>query len=79
MRPVATTGGTDIRPVTTHLLENDVRRAVILTDGWVGSIPSDHVARIRKTGVRLGAVVTEDGDASFVAPVGGKAWRLPQL
>jgi hypothetical protein len=65
--------------VTAHLISHDVRRAVILTDGWVGRIPSEHVARMKAKGIHLGAVVTDDGDPAFVAPVGGRSWRLPNL
>jgi hypothetical protein len=78
-RLAVTTGGTEIGAVTAHVLARDIGRAVILTDGWVGTIPGEHVAQIRKRRVRLGAVVTAHGNPGFVAPVGGKWWRLPKL
>lgn len=78
-RRVVTTGGTGIDAVTTHVLAHGVRRAVILTDGWVGTIPSQHVADLNARRVRLGAVITAGGGADFLQPVGGKSWRLPSL
>ena len=75
----ASTGGTTIDAVTAHVLAHDVRRAVILTDGWVGAVPSQHVADLKAKRVRLGAVVTANGDPGFIEAVGGKCWRLPNL
>jgi len=75
----ASTCGTSIEPVTAHVLAHGVRRALILTDGWVGEIPSQHAIELKAKRVRLGAVVTADGDTSFVDAVGGKSWQLPSL
>jgi hypothetical protein len=75
----ASTGGTEIDAVTGHVLAHNVRRAVILTDGWVGRIPSQHVVDLKAKRVCLGAVVTDGGDPKFIDAVGGKWWRLPSL
>lgn len=74
-----TTGGTEIEAVTGHLLAHRVRRALVVTDGWVGRIPADHLARMRKAGVRLVASVTAGGDTRFAEDAGCAALRLPEL
>jgi hypothetical protein len=74
-----TTGGTDIDAVTTHLLAHRARRALVVTDGWVGAIPADHLARMRRDGVRLVAAVTDGGDPGFASAAGYPVLRLPPL
>lgn len=74
-----TTGGTDIDAVTAHLLRDCARRALVVTDGWVGAIPADHLARMRRERVRLVAAVTGDGDAGFASAAGYPVLRLPPL
>jgi len=76
---VSTTLGTDIDCVTGHMLEHGVRRAVLITDGWVGEVPSEHAARLRRRKARINGVVTYSGDPSFVAGLAGRAYRLPAL
>ncbi len=74
-----TTGGTHIGCVTGHILDNQVERALIVTDGWVGEIPGEHLRKLKQRRVRLEAAVTNFGDPSFMAPTGGRASRLPAL
>ena len=50
--------------------EPGVRRALIVTDGWVGKPPRAMSPSSRKHKVRLGAVVTDSGDPAFAAPLG---------
>ncbi len=75
----ATTGGTDIHSVTAHLLASPARRALIVTDGWVGRIPADHLSRMRKRRVRIAAVVSAGGDTAFAKDAGYPAFVLPEL
>lgn len=72
-------GGTDIDAVTGHLLRGRGRRAVIVTDGWVGRIPKDHLRRLRQRGARIVAIVTAKGDPAFATDAGYPAIRLPEL
>lgn len=72
-------GGTEIDAVTAHLLDGRARRAVIVTDGWVGRIPAAHLRRLREKRVRLVAVVTAGGDSSFATDAGYPVIRLPDL
>ena len=74
-----TTGGTDIAPVTRHVLDQGVRRALFVTDGWVGAVPEEHARALRDRGVRFAVVVTADGVTDFAAALSAKAWRLPTL
>jgi hypothetical protein len=73
------TGGTSFAPVTTHLIERRIVRAVILTDGWVGEVPAEHARLLARRRCRLAAVVSAHGDASFAKPLGCRLWRLPPL
>lgn len=76
---LVTTWGTDIRCVTEHMLRNKVERALVVTDGWVGNIPGEHVATLRKRGVRIEAAVTAGGDPGFAQALGSRVCRLPDL
>ncbi len=76
---VQSTWGTEIACVTGHLLEHRVRRALILTDGWVGETPSGHLKTLRGRRVRLGAVVTDGGDPAFAVPLKARVSPLPPL
>jgi hypothetical protein len=74
-----TTGGTDIETVTAHLLATGARRAVIVTDGWVGQVPADHLAELRRRRVRIAVAVTRPGDPAFAESIGLPVFRLPEL
>ena len=76
---VATAWGTGIDCVTAHMVDKQVRRAVILTDGWVGQVPGEHAAKLRHRRARVNSVVTRDGDPSFAAAFTGRVSRLPSL
>ena len=60
-----TTGGTDIAPVTRHALDHRVKRALFVTDGWVGEVPDEHAHELAKRGARFAAVVTHNGRTGF--------------
>lgn len=64
-----TTGGTSIVPVTRHIRENGVRRAVIVTDGEVGIIGPADRETLEKTilGVALTSGRERDGDLARLA------------
>ncbi len=74
-----TTGGTNIAPVTRHALDHRVKRALFVTDGWVGEVPDEHAHELARRGARFAAVVTHEGETKFAAALGAKAWRLPNL
>jgi hypothetical protein len=72
-----TTGGTDVAPLTAHLLAQGIRRAVLLTDGWVGAVPAEHARSLSKRGARCAVVLTAKGDARFTDALAARVWRLP--
>ena len=74
-----TNGGTEIEAVTSHLIASKARRAIVVTDGWVGQIPPDHAAEIRRRRLRVAAVATCPGDASFAEARRMRVFRLPKL
>jgi hypothetical protein len=55
-----TTGGTSIECVASHIQKHGVRRAVLLTDGWVGR-PGSSAARTLAA-VRLGVALTPNAN-----------------
>jgi hypothetical protein len=57
-----TTGGTSIECVAAHMKDHGVRRAVLLTDGWVG-LPGTGAARTLAA-VRLGVALTPAANRS---------------
>ena len=73
------TGGTDIACVTQHILEHRIARALLVTDGWVGEAPAEHVHRLRRRRVRLACVITHEGEAAFAGVLRGAVHRLPPL
>jgi len=76
---VSSTWGTEIACVTGHLLEQGVRRALILTDGWVGTPPSSHLKDLRERRARVGVVLTDSGDHAFATLLGAQTSVLPPL
>ena len=76
---VTSAWGTDIACVTAHLLERHIRRALVITDGWVGKIPEVHRKRLSRRRARVNSVVTVDGDTSFAAALRGWVCRLPRF
>jgi len=74
-----TTGGTNIAPVTQHVLEHRVMRALFVTDGWVGKVPEEHAHEFARRGTRFAVVVTQSGADDFAAALAAKVWRLPIL
>lgn len=74
-----TTGGTSIDVVTEHILNEKVRKALVVTDGWVGHIPSTHVSKLNKARVKVHGVITSPGESTFLNPINGRAWALPTL
>lgn len=63
------TGGTDIACVAQHMAEHRVKRALIITDGWVGTPQGEHLRILAKTQLAvayLGSNVNQ-GDLSAVA------------
>jgi hypothetical protein len=74
-----TTGGTDIAVVTSHMVKTGVRRALIVTDGWVGQVPSEHARELGRRKGRFAVAVTSGGDAAFAAALGAAVWNLPVM
>lgn len=83
-----TTGGTDLEAVTAHLLDQGAqqrggqrtpRRALVVTDGWVGAIPEAHRRELARRRIRIAAVITHQGDDAFAREIGAPVFRLPPL
>ena len=73
----ATTTGTSIAVVTAHMVAHKVRRALIVTDGWVGEVPSEHARELSRGRGRFAVALTHGGDAAFAAALGATVWNLP--
>ena len=56
---VRSTGGTDIACVADHLAKYRIRRACIITDGWVGSPAGHHLETLART--KLAVAYIGDG------------------
>lgn len=76
---VSTTGGTNISPVTAHMIKHKVQKAVFITDGIVGSVPGEHQLKLKKLGTRINTVLTYGGRGDFTHPLTGKVFNLPLL
>ena len=66
---VRSTGGTSIACVAEHMATNRIRRACIITDGWVGKPAGQHLKTLAQAllGVALIGNATNAGDLSGVA------------
>ena len=62
-----TTGGTNAECVWSHLIDNQIVSAVLLTDGYVGKVPVSHLG-IRKR-VNIQCLLTPDGWTLDIDPV----------
>jgi hypothetical protein len=76
---VRTTGGTEIACVTREILENRIRRALILTDGYVGKVPEDHREGLKRSGTRLWVALTPDGYRHDLEGVAERVFELPGI
>ena len=66
---VKTTGGTDVCCIAEHMKSNKVRRACIITDGWVGEPRGGHFTTLAKSrlGVAYAGNTINTNDLSGVA------------
>lgn len=76
---VSSTGGTNISPVTEHMIKHKVNKAVFITDGLVGSVCGEHQLKLRKLGTRINTVLTHGGRDEFTRGLKGKVFKLPLL
>jgi len=65
-----TTGGTDVRCIAEHARTNDVRRAVLLTDGYVGRATGIDAETL--SGMRIAAAYTSTEIPGDLAPFVGR-------
>jgi predicted metal-dependent peptidase len=74
-----TSGGTSLACVLEHVAKTRPACAVIVTDGYVETIPKRRVAAL--AGTRLHAIVTRDGNPSLLRSAGipySQLGRLPK-
>ena len=73
------TGGTDIGCVARHMLRARVRRAVVITDGAVQTLPTALRDRLARAAPRVRVGLLDGCDAGFCAPLGWRITRIPAL
>lgn len=73
------TGGTDLACVLQHALAQRVRRALVVTDGYVGRPPADLLGRARAAGLELRALLTPGGWRRDLQPLAARIDELPSL
>jgi hypothetical protein len=69
-------GGTDIAPVINHIIDHNVSRALLVTDGYVGKVSEGDGALLAKRNVRLVAVLTPGGWKQDLQPVTSRFFCL---
>jgi len=75
-----TTDGTDIKAVTGHTVEHGIRRALVITDGWVGRVPSEHTREFERRKGRFGILLSHGGDPAFARGLPkARIWNLPNI
>jgi hypothetical protein len=78
-RKVVGDGGTDIRCVTAHMLAEGVRRAVVITDGYVGSVPEEHRRELRERRLQCVVLLAGSYDRDLAGVLGKEVLPLPRL
>jgi hypothetical protein len=73
------TGGTDIACVLEHLVAHRARRALVITDGYVGRVSEAGVDRVARAGVDVRALLTPAGWRHDLAPLVSRIDELPPL
>ena len=73
------TGGTDIACVLEHLVTHRARRALVITDGYVGKVTEGGVDRMARAGVDVRALLTPGGWRQDLAPLVSRIDELPPL
>jgi hypothetical protein len=73
-----TTGGTDINCVIEHIIEHSIKRAVIITDGYVGGI-LDHLSSKLPDNLRIAKIITSDGCKKDLDQLKGIFFKLPEM
>ena len=76
---LTTTGGTDLGPALRHALEvPGLRRALVVTDGYVGTLPDDLVRQVRQAGIAVHVVLSgPTATPEHIAPVAATVTVLP--
>ncbi|RMF83626.1 MAG: hypothetical protein D6739_06980 [Nitrospirae bacterium] len=74
---VETTGGTRLGCVLDHIRRQGIRRALILTDGWVEPLGEADLRGLE--GTRIAALVTQRGPTDFARRIGARVFVLPNL
>lgn len=72
-----TSGGTSMRCVIEHLARTRPAAAIVLTDGYIETLPKALVATL--TGIRLHVLVTRDGNPAQIAKAGLPYTQLEKL
>ncbi len=73
------TGGTDIACVLKDLLARRPRRALVVTDGYVGAVPKDDRRRLERAGVEVRVLLTPKGWRPDLAALASRFDVLPEL
>lgn len=63
----STTGGTDIAVVAQHIYENNIRSAIILTDGYVGPVPQAYREACKRANLQI--ILTKNGFRDDLSPI----------
>jgi len=52
----------------------------VITDGWVGGIPSEHTHQLERRKGRFGVLLSHGGDSSFTKGLPKvRLWNLPNI
>ena len=68
---IPTFGGTSIDEVTEHIIENKASSVVIITDGYVGRVPEEHLEYCKRH-VNIQVVYTPEYGSDDLAPITNK-------
>jgi hypothetical protein len=76
---VTTTGGTDIACVLEHIVKKRIRKALVLTDGYVGRPQPAHLIPLARSRTQIRVVLTDHGWRSDLAGIAARIDELPSL
>jgi hypothetical protein len=76
---IRTTGGTDIGCVLQHMRTHRICRALVITDGYVGTPAPGEIQVVRNSGLDLRIVLTPDGWRRDIESVATRIDELPRV
>lgn len=72
----STTGGTDINCAVEHIMKNKIKKAIIITDGYVGELDEKYQQKIKEFKPLISKLLTEPHYSKEIDVLNGRTYKL---